>query len=103
MFRNRSECDFYFVTHQRPHKDALQFCPKTSWAETRNVLAEKVPKEYEYYAFVDHDYVLRTRTPNNPREQILHDLKIYQPAILIPYPGKGNVTPLAQNDKYWRG
>jgi len=59
MFRNGKDSDFYFVTHDAPHKEALKFCPHTTWTDTRNVLVELVPKKYEYYAFIDYDYILR--------------------------------------------
>ena len=56
MFANKPDSDFYFVTHDEPHADALQYCPDTTWAETRNTLVELVPTEYESYPFVDYDY-----------------------------------------------
>lgn len=41
---NTKDCDFYFVTHDEPHPDAMEFCPNTTWTDTRNILADKVPK-----------------------------------------------------------
>ena len=59
-YQNNKDCDFYFVTHDEDHPDALKFCPNTKWAETRNTLAELVPKQYDYYAFVDYDLLRST-------------------------------------------
>ncbi|HAI38497.1 MAG TPA: hypothetical protein DCM40_10410, partial [Maribacter sp.] len=58
-FKDKEPCDFYFVTHDAEHEDALKFCPDTKWAQTRDTLCELVPKEYDYYAFIDYDYILR--------------------------------------------
>jgi hypothetical protein len=38
-FSKQEECDFFFVTHDGPNKDALKYCPNTTWTDTRNVLA----------------------------------------------------------------
>jgi len=100
MFRDKEECDFYFVTHDKEHPDALQFCPNTTWTDTRNILAAKVPKDYEYYAFVDYDYIFRPQRDLGPLEQILEDLEEYNPAVLTYYPGTGLTTPFAQNTEY---
>ena len=100
LFNNREECDFFFVTHDAPHDDALEFCPNTTWTDTRNILAAKVPKNYEYYAFVDYDYNFRPLGDLNPREQILEDLESYEPAVLTYYPGRGMITPFAANTEY---
>lgn len=99
-FQDKEDCDFYFVTHDEAHPDALKFCPNTKWAETRNTLAALVPKQYDYYAFVDYDYVLRPRTNLNPLEQILEDLEKFEPAVLTYYPGKGLITPYATDHEY---
>jgi hypothetical protein len=99
-FQNKKDCDFYFVTHDEDHPDALKFCPNTKWAETRNTLAELVPKQYDYYAFVDYDYVLNPQTDLNPLEQILEDLELFEPAVLTYYPGKGLITPYAHDHEY---
>lgn len=100
MFHGKENCDFYFVTHDEEHPDALQFCPNTTWTDTRNILATKVPKDYEYYAFVDYDYVFRPLRELGPLEQILEDLTEYNPAVLTYYPGNGLTTPFAQNTAY---
>ena len=50
MFSN-VESDFYFVTHDKFNKDALEYCPNTVWSETRNTLVNLVPKQYDYYGF----------------------------------------------------
>lgn len=100
LFDNQDECDFYFVTHDVAHKDALKFCPNTTWTDTRNVLAAEVPKKYEYYAFVDYDYNFRPLADLNPKQQILADLKQYEPAVLTYYPGNGMTTPFAADTHY---
>jgi hypothetical protein len=100
MFSEKENCDFFFVTHDEPHKDALDFCPNTTWTDTRNILATKVPKNYEYYAFVDYDYNFRPLCDLEPLEQILEDLSKFEPAVLTYYPGKGMITPFAENTAY---
>ena len=100
LFAKQEDCDFFFVTHDGPNKDALKFCPNTTWTDTRNILAAQVPKHYEYYAFVDYDYNFRPLGELNPREQILQDLQTYEPAVLTYYPGNGMITPFAQNIEY---
>ena len=100
VFANQPECDFYFVTHDKAHPDALKFCPNTKWAETRNILAELVSKQYDYYAFIDYDYILRPQRDLNPLEQILEDLEQYEPAVLTYYPGAGMHTPYAADTEY---
>ncbi|MBW8034429.1 MAG: hypothetical protein FVQ79_01845 [Planctomycetes bacterium] len=94
------DCDFYFVTHDAAHPDAVKFCPNTSWAETRNVLVELVPREYEYYAFVDYDYEIESLTQLSVLEQMISDLDLFKPAVLVPYPGDGLLGPLAGDLKY---
>mgnify|MGYP001270555615 CR=1 FL=1 len=105
-FANKEQCDFYFVTHDEDHPDALKFCPNTTWTDTRNILAELVPKQYDYYAFVDYDYELEPyQAAGMPEklpvlEQMLHDLEEYNPAVLTYYPGRGMITPFATNRDY---
>lgn len=99
-FSKNPDCDFYFVTHDEQHEEALDFCPQTTWTDTRNILAAKVPKNYEYYAFVDYDYNFRPLGNLNPRDQILEDLNEYNPAVLTYYPGNGMITPYAKNIEY---
>jgi hypothetical protein len=93
--------DFYFVTHDKKHPDALKFCPNTVWSETRNTLVELVPKEYDYYGFVDHDYILKPSGDKNPQEQILSDLE-WNPAVLTYYPGKSLHSPYAHDEEYFK-
>jgi hypothetical protein len=99
-FSEQEECDFYFVTHDAPNEKALKYCPNTTWTDTRNTLVEMVPKKYEYYAFVDYDYVLRPLRNLSVKEQILEDLNEFKPAILTYYPGKGMITPFADSIEY---
>jgi hypothetical protein len=99
-FKDKPDCDFFFVTHNAEHPDALKFCPNTVWSETRNTLVELVPKQYDYYGFVDYDYILTTRSNLNPCEQVLEDLD-WNPAVLTYYPGKSLVdTPYAHDMDY---
>ena len=100
LFSKQDECDFYFVTHDGPNKDALKYCPNTTWTDTRNVLASTVPQQYEYYAFVDYDYNFRPLKNLGVKEQILEDLNEFKPAVLTYYPGNGMVTPYAANTEY---
>ena len=100
MFSKQKECDFFFVTHDGPNKDALKYCPNTTWTDTRNILASEVPKNYEYYAFVDYDYNFHPLGSLNTKEQIAADLENFQPAVLTYYPGKGLITPFADNIEY---
>jgi hypothetical protein len=100
FFKDKQNCDFYFVTHDAEHKDALKFCPNTRWADTRNILAAEVPKEYEYYGFIDYDYILSPQRSLGPLEQIFEDLELFEPAILTYYPGETLITPYAQDKEY---
>lgn len=100
MFSSKDDCDFYFVTHDKSHPEALKFCPNTKWAQTRNTLVELVPKKYDYYAFVDYDYVLNTHRELSPLEQILEDLE-YNPAVLTYYPGKNMQSIYASDKEYF--
>ncbi len=101
LFSGKENCDFFFVTHDAPHRDGLKFCPQTSWTDTRNTLMDMVPKEYDYYAFVDYDYKLNSKTDKNPLEQIIEDLSEFNPAVLTYYPGKGLHTPFASDVAYF--
>ena len=66
------------------------------------MLAELVPKNYEYYAFVDYDYVFRPQSDKGALEQIYEDLKQFEPAVLTYYPGNGLITPFATNEEYFK-
>jgi len=100
LFSNNKFSDFHFVTHDQQHSSALEFCPNTTWTDTRNVLANKVPKIYEYYGFIDYDYILRPLGDKNALEQIIYDLQKFNPAVLTYYPGNGMTTPFANNLSY---
>jgi len=101
LFSNTESSDFYFVTHDAPHLDALKYCPNTTWVDTRNILAALVPEEYEYYAFVDYDYDLRPQGTLDALSQMLEDLEEFEPAVLTYYPGQGLITPYATDTKYF--
>ena len=101
FFENKKDCDFYFVTHDAPNEKALKYCPNTTWVDTRNILADMVPKEYEYYAFVDYDFVFHPKTELGVLEQILHDLEETEPAVLTYYPGPGFITPFNSDKQYF--
>ena len=100
IFSNKEDCDFYFVTHDKENDLAMKFCPNTTWTDTRNILAAEVPKNYDYYAFVDYDYIFKPLGERGVLEQILHDLDIFNPAVLTYYPGNGMTTPFAKDIKY---
>ena len=96
-----SDFYFFFVTHDEPNKDALKYCPNTTWTDTRNILAEMAPKEYDYYAFVDYDYNFRPLRDLSKRT-ILEDLNEFNPAVLTYYPGNGMTTPLCCKYEYFK-
>jgi len=100
-FFSGDDCDFYFVTHDDPHEDAMEFCPNTTWTDTRNILAKNVPKNYDYYAFVDYDYKFHPKDNLGVLDQILFDLNKFNPAVLTYYPGKGLITPYADDTEYF--
>jgi hypothetical protein len=97
MFSNKSECDFFFVTHDSPHPDGLKYCPNTSWAETRNILVEKVPKNYEYLLFVDYDYKIESLTSLGIVQQICKDLEVFEPSFYSAFIGDGIPSQLRSN------
>jgi len=99
LFHNKDQSDFYYVTYKSENVDALKFCPNTVWSETRNTLAELVPKKYDYYMFMDHDLELDPKGNLSVYEQILEDLN-YNPAVLTFYPGRGLDNPIAKNLDY---
>ncbi|HHZ95747.1 MAG TPA: hypothetical protein EYN67_09360 [Flavobacteriales bacterium] len=101
LFNNTENSDFYFVTHDAPHAAALKYCPDTTWVDTRNILASEVPKNYDYYAFIDYDYILRPQGKKDVLAQILEDLDAFEPAVLTYYPGNGLVTPFATDTDYY--
>ena len=101
FFDKQEDCDFYFVTHDAPHPDALKYCPNTTWVDTRNILADLVPKEYEYYAFVDYDFKFYPQGDLGVREQIIADLEEFEPAVLTYYPGPGFHTPFNSDREYF--
>ena len=86
-FKNKDNCDFFFVTHDKNHPDALRYCPDTTWSETRDLLVELVDKDYDYYALIDYDYILRPQRDLGVLEQIVDDLEM-NPAVLTYCPGK---------------
>jgi hypothetical protein len=101
FFDSKEDCDFYFVTHDAPNPKALKYCPNTTWVDTRNILADLVPKQYEYYAFVDYDFIFDTKTEMSVLDQILHDLQETEPAVLTYYPGPGFITPFNNDKEYF--
>lgn len=99
-FKDKEDCDFYFVTHDAPHPDALEFCPNTTWTDTRNILVNKVPKVYDYYTFADYDYIMRPQGNLSVLDQMLKDLNEFEPAVMTYYPGRGMHTPYSGNEVY---
>lgn len=99
-FKNKDNCDFLFVTHDKSHPDALRHCPDTTWSETRDLLVELVDKDYDYYALIDYDYILRPQRDLGVLEQIVDDLEM-NPAVLTYYPGKNLETPYATDLEYF--
>ena len=99
LFFNRDQSDFYFVTYKEENPAAIKFCPNTVWSETRNTLAELVPKTYDYYMFMDHDMELDPQGNLDPYHQVLEDLNL-NPAVLTYYPGRGLDNPIAKDITY---
>ena len=60
-----------------------------------------MPKKYDYYAFVDYDFVFHPHGELNALEQMLEDLAKFEPAVLTYYPGKGFETPFNKDDIYF--
>ena len=101
LFDQKENCDFYFVTHDKYNEKSLKFCPNTTWTDTRNILMELVPKNYDYYAFMDYDYKLHSKGNLGILEQIIYDLDKFNPAVLTCYPGEGLITPFAKDEEYY--
>ena len=101
LFDQKENCDFYFVTHDEYNEKSLKFCPNTTWTDTRNILMELVPKNYDYYAFMDYDYKLHPKGDLGTLEQIIYDLEKFNPAVLTYYPGEGLITPFAKDKEYY--
>lgn len=101
FFFDKKECDFLFVTHDKPNPNAIKFCPNTTWTETRNILYEMVPKEYEYYAFVDYDFIFEPKGNLTVLEQIIFDLNKWNPSVMTYYPGKGFISPFVNDTDYF--
>ena len=101
LFHNREHSDFYFVTFDEENPDAIKFCPNTIWSQTRNTLAELVPKKYDYYFFMDYDMGLEPQGELDAYEQTLKDLES-NPAVLTFYPGRGIDNPIAQDLNFLR-
>ena len=91
VFCNNDLCDYYFVTYNKKNKDALGFFYTNPVYDNRNELARLVPKEYDYYAFIDDDSVFKSVTKNSIIEQLVIDLNKCNPAVMITYcPDQGN-------------
>jgi len=99
LFEERQDSDFYFVTFAKENEKSLKYCPNTVWSETRNILAELVPKKYDYYMFIESDIILEPRFDLSAYDQILQDLE-FNPAVLTYYPGRGIHSPLVQDQEY---
>ena len=88
MFENNELCDFFYVTFKKEIKNnnnCLGFFPNTVWGETRQKLYELVPKNYDYYCFMDDDIIFKSATTLNFLEQLLIDLKKTKSIVLTPY------------------
>ena len=84
-FVEDENCDFYFVTHNEEHSDAIEFRKGHRWASNRNYLAEYAFKmeKYDYFWFTDYDVDYTSNTKLSVVEQILQDLEKTHPAILV--------------------
>jgi len=88
MFENNELCDFFYVTFKKEIKNdnnCLGFFPNTVWGETRQKLYELVPKNYDYYCFMDDDLIFKSATNENFIQQLLIDLKNTNSIVLTPY------------------
>lgn len=73
-------CDFYRLNWKiddDPH--AFITRKKAIWTEGRNLLYEKVPKEYDYYIFIDDDVDFQSHNEENIAIQIKELLDEYKP------------------------
>ena len=85
---NNDKCDFFYVTFKKNVENDsrfLGFFPQTVWGETRNKLYELVPKNYEYYCFIDDDIIFESKTDIEFIDQLLVDLERTKPIVLSPY------------------
>mgnify|MGYP001171641694 CR=1 FL=1 len=88
LFENNDLCDFFYVTFKKEIKNdtnCLGFFPNTVWGETRQKLYELVPKNYDYYCFMDDDIIFESTTNENFIQQLLIDLKKTNSIVLTPY------------------
>jgi hypothetical protein len=76
--RNDSRIDVFDITHDCPIDTAL-FSPASTWAANRNILWQHVPKDYDYYWFIDYD----VRTCGDI-DTIVAALSDYKPAVAFP-------------------
>jgi len=84
-FIESDKCDFFFVTHDTQHKDALEFRKGHRWASNRNYLAKhavQLSKPYDYFWFTDYDVEYTSNTSLPVIDQILEDLKKTMPAVM---------------------
>lgn len=76
-FKNKKECDFYklnWKTEKDPYSDF--YFKNVWWSEGRSLLYDCVPKNYEYYIFIDDDIVFENE---NVRNLIYEKLNEYNP------------------------
>jgi hypothetical protein len=91
LFAKRSDCDYFFVTHDTPVSGGLAYNPKWTWAMNRNDLAARVPKLYEYYCFIDYDVLLSSASGNDIVTVLIDTLKEWNPAVLVTRSSSGRV------------
>lgn len=88
FFKKSKNYDFFYVTFKENVLNddrCLGFFPNTVWAETRNKLYELVPKQYDYYCFMDDDIIYESSTEYSFIDQLLLDLEKTKPAVMSPY------------------
>lgn len=83
LFYDRSDCDFFFVTHDEECSDALAFNKGWSWGQNRSDLARRVPRNYRYYCFIDYDVSLRHQKGGDVVSTFLAILDEWNPAVLV--------------------
>ena len=65
-----------------------KYCAFDKHDDTKNILIDLVPKNYDYYAFIDYDYEFESKTNLSVLDQLLTDLNTFNPPLLIPFPDR---------------
>lgn len=85
LFFDKDICDYYYVTWKNQIDGALKYCPNTTWGQTRNILADLVPKKYRYYCFIDDDVEFSCTTNRGVVQEFVNFLNHFNPSVGVPY------------------